>query len=80
MPLFYFDYDDGQGSGAARDSVGTDLSDLDAAVLEASQAIAELAADILPGNRERSLAIAVRDERGATRARVSLAFRTEITA
>ena len=78
MPVFYFDYDNGDGFGAARDDVGTELADIEAALLEASQSMAELAADALPGSLERQLAILVRDERGATKARLSLAFRAEI--
>ena len=79
MPFFYFAYDDGEGSGSARDDVGTNLLDISAAIVEASQTMAELAVDTLPGRSERLLAIIVRDEFGATRARVSLTFRAEIT-
>tara|TARA_R110002020_G_scaffold10961_18_gene41649 strand:+ start:3348 stop:3590 length:243 start_codon:yes stop_codon:yes gene_type:complete len=78
MPLFYFDYDNGEGSGLARDAVGSDLVDIGAAVLEASHTMAELAADALPGCHERLLAIVVRDDLGAAKARLSLAFRAEL--
>jgi len=79
MPVFYFDYDDGNGASATRDNVGTELADIDAAVVEASHTIAELAIDALPGSNQRLLAILVRDELGATRARISLNFRAEMT-
>lgn len=77
MPVFYFDYHD--GVGAARDEIGADLADVAAAVVEATQTLTELAADTLIGTAERLMEIMVRDELGATRARVSLAFRAEIT-
>ena len=79
MPVFYFDYDNGDGLGPARDDTGTDLADIAAAVVEATQTLTELAADTLLGTTERLLAISVRDEQGATRACVSLAFRAELT-
>jgi hypothetical protein len=79
MPVFYFDYDNGEGLGAARDEIGADLVDVAAAVVEATQTLTELAADTLLGTAERLLAIMVRDEQGATKARVSLAFRAEMT-
>jgi len=78
LPLFYFDYDDGDGSGPVRDEIGTELADVDAAQLEASRTMAELAADVLPGHEDRLLAIVVRDARGALRIRVSIDFRVEI--
>lgn len=79
MPLFYFDFDDGQGRGPVRDAVGTELADMDAARLEASRTMAELAADALPGRHETLLAIVVRDALGVNRLRVSLNFRVENT-
>lgn len=75
MPLFYFDYDD--GDGAVRDQVGTELPNIGDALLEASHTMAELAADVLPGSRSRIMGIVVRDELGATRLRVSLKYRVE---
>ncbi|WP_193335403.1 DUF6894 family protein [Devosia beringensis] len=79
MPVFYFDYDNGEGSGAARDEIGADLTDVASAIVEATQTLTELAADTLIGTAERLMAIMVRDELGATRARVSLAYRAETT-
>ena len=75
MPLFYFDYDD--GDGAVRDQVGTELPDIEDALLEASHTMAELASDALPGSRSRIMGIVVRDELGATRLRLSLKYRVE---
>ena len=77
MPVFYFDYDDGQGRGPVLDQVGTELADIDAAIIEASHAMAEVAADAIPGSSARALGILVRDELGATRLRVSLDYRVE---
>jgi hypothetical protein len=77
MPLFYFDYDDGDGEGPVHDQVGTELPDIEDALLEASHTMAELAADALPGSRSRIMGIVVRDELGATRLRVSLKYRVE---
>ena len=34
MPVFYFDYDDGEGNGEFHDAVGTQLHDLAAARIE----------------------------------------------
>ena len=70
MPLFYFDYDDGDGEGPVHDQVGTELPDIEDALLEASHTMADLAADALPGSRSRIMGIVVRDELGATRLRV----------
>lgn len=77
MPLFYFDYDDGKGSGLLLDRVGTELADIQAALDEASRAMAELAADALPGSQGNSLGIIVRDESGDTRMKVLLDYRVE---
>ena len=77
MPLFYFDYDNGDGEGPVHDQVGTELSDIEDAFLEASLTMAELAADALPGSRFCIMGIVVRDELGASRLRVSLKYRVE---
>lgn len=74
MPLFYFDYDDGEGSGQMRDNVGTELNSLAAARIEAAKTIVELAADTIPGHTNRQLIMVVRDEFGAGLLRLCLAF------
>lgn len=77
MPIFYFDYDDGQGKGQIRDAVGTQLLDLDAARLEAARTITELAADTIPGHAQRRLDMVVRDQSGVSRLQLSLDFQMQ---
>jgi hypothetical protein len=77
MPVFYFDYDDGRG--AVRDHVGTELGDVDAALVEATQTMAELAADAIPGSRRRALSLTVRDQLGRSVLELSLSYKAEIT-
>lgn len=78
MPLFYFDYDDGEGNGQVRDDIGTDLASLQTARLEAARTITELAADTIPGHSERQLTMVVRDQSGASKLQLSLAFQMRV--
>ena len=65
MPLFFFDFDD--GSGIVHDTVGTILPDLEAAKLEVSHALAEIASDMVPESTSRKLSLRVRDENDVIR-------------
>ena len=76
MPVFYFDYNDGAGS--VRDHVGTELRDIDAALTEASQTLAELAADAIPGSQQRVLDLTVRDGVGDAVMVLSLNYHVKI--
>ena len=77
MPVFYFDYDDGEGNGEFHDAVGTQLHDLAAARIEAARTFAELAADTIPGHNHCQLHMTVRDESGASKLRLTLAFQMQ---
>lgn len=60
MPHYFFDTRD--GSQCIRDEIGLELNGIDAARDEATQGLADLARDALPGSARRELAIEVRDE------------------
>ena len=60
---YYFDIRD--GADLARDDIGVDLPNLNAARLQATIALTEMARDYLPSDgTERSLAIHVRNAEG----------------
>lgn len=79
MPLFYFDYDDGEDAGIVTDTVGSELSDVQAAVDEASRTIFALAVDAIRGSRMNRLSIIVRDVSGDIILKVWLDYRVETT-
>ena len=60
MPRYYFDSHDGDQSIV--DDIGVELPDIDAAKLEASRALTDLARDVVPGSIWRELCVSVRDE------------------
>lgn len=72
MPRYYFDVlDDGRLSV---DTEGTDLADPEAARLEATQALAEMARDVLPGARTKHLTMTVREDKNRRRFLLDLVF------
>jgi hypothetical protein len=56
------------------DAEGTELDDLDAAALEAAQALAEYALDVLPAAQVKRLVMTVRDESGERHFELDLVF------
>lgn len=79
MPQFYFDYDDGEGAGIVMDNVGSELSDVQAAVDEASRTMAALAVDAIQGSRMNRLSIIARDVTGDIRLKLWLDYCVETT-
>jgi hypothetical protein len=74
MTRYYFDvWEDGRLSV---DAEGTELHDIEAARLEATLALAELARDALPGTRSKEITMTVRDQREGPRFMLELRFRT----
>jgi hypothetical protein len=56
------------------DTEGTELEDADAAAVEAAQALAEYALDVLPAAQVKRLAMTVRDESGERHFELDLVF------
>jgi hypothetical protein len=72
MGRYFFDLlEDGK---LAVDAEGTELDDLDAAAVEAAQAIAEYALDVLPAAQVKRLTMTVRDDRGEHHFELDLVF------
>jgi len=63
MPRYFFDIRDGDRN--TRDSEGTELADLKAALSEAQETLGDLARDKLPDGNHREFVIGVRDDVGA---------------
>jgi hypothetical protein len=72
MPFFFFDVV--QDGKLSTDSEGTELPDLKAATEEAVSAMAEMAADALPGTRQRQLTMIVRNENDVRLLQLDLGF------
>jgi hypothetical protein len=72
MPRFYFDLRDGEEF--TPDEEGVELDDLEAAKTEATEALAQLAKDVLPGAERREIAVEVRDEAKLPLLRAALRF------
>jgi hypothetical protein len=72
MGRYFFDLlEDGK---LAVDTEGTELEDGDAAALEAAQALAEYALDVLPAAQVKRLVMTVRDESGERHFELDLVF------
>jgi hypothetical protein len=73
MVRYFFDV---QNDGVFHsDTEGTELEDTTAAGVEAIQALAELALDVLPGSTGKSLTMIVRDQDGQHSFELELIFR-----
>jgi hypothetical protein len=73
MPRFYFDVDDGQL--LARDDQGSDLPDLAAAERQASEALGDIAHDVLrSGTAMGTIAVSIRNSTGEELLVVSLTY------
>ena len=59
MPRYYFDVQDSQG--VHRDEVGLDFPDMDAAILEARRALADMTRESLVIDGATDLSIMIRD-------------------
>ena len=59
MPRYYFDVHDKQGSH--RDDIGLDFPDMDAAILEARRALADMTRETLIVEDAAGLSIVIRD-------------------
>jgi hypothetical protein len=70
MPLYFFDFTDGEFSG--RDQFGTKLPDIEAAAREAVGALANISKDVRKQYRDRVLALNVRSQSGETVLNVTL--------
>src|SRR5260221_10569384 len=70
MPLYFFDFMDGEFNG--RDKFGTKLPDVDAAAREAVWALANISKDVRRQYQDRVLALDVRDHNGNTVLNVTL--------
>jgi hypothetical protein len=79
MPRFYFDLRDGEEF--TLDEEGVELNSIEAAKVEASYSLFELAKDNLPGEVRSKIAIEVRDEARLPLFQMSLVFEvTEVSA
>lgn len=77
MPRYYFDsHDDGL---FIADEVGLDLPNLDAAQVQATRSLGEMARDVQPACAKRSMIIEVRDE-GELLLKASLQFEAILVA
>lgn len=72
MPLYFFDFTDGELNGC--DEFGTKLPDVDAAAREAVSALANISKDVPKQYHDRVLALKVRDQSGETVLNVTLAL------
>jgi Domain of unknown function (DUF6894) len=70
MPLYFFDFTDGELIG--RDQFGTKLPDVETAAREAVAALANISKDVPKRHRDRVLALNVRGQNGETVLNVSL--------
>jgi len=70
MPRFFFDTYD--GDFFAPDNEGQDLEGIEAAKLQAQEALPNMAEDKLPDGDQRVFVVSVRDEAGQVVLRVSL--------
>jgi hypothetical protein len=70
MPLYFFDFTDGELSGC--DQFGTKLPDVEAAAREAVSALANISKDVRKQYKDRVLALKVRDQSGETVLNVTL--------
>ena len=59
MPRYFFDVTD--GSGVHTDEVGLELSDMDAAIVEARRALADMTRESLAERSQADLRIHIRD-------------------
>jgi hypothetical protein len=75
MPRFFFDTYD--GDFFAPDNEGQDLEGIEAAKLQAQEALPDMAEDKLPDGDQRVFVVSVRDEAGQVVVRVSLTLVTE---
>ena len=64
MPLYFFDFDDGDGAPSAPDRMGTDLPSLASVPEEAVAVLASIAKDRLPDGSHRVFSASVRNEEG----------------
>jgi hypothetical protein len=70
MPLYFFDFSDGEFNGC--DQFGTRLPDVEAAVREAVNALANISKDVRKHYHDRVLALNVRGQSGETVLNVTL--------
>ena len=70
MPLYFFDFSDGELIG--RDQFGTKLPDVETAAREAVAALANISKDVRKRHRDRVLGLNVRGQSGETVLNVSL--------
>lgn len=75
MPLYFFDFTDGELIG--RDQIGTKLPDAETAAREAVAALANISKDVRKRHRDRVLALNVRGQDGETVLNVSLTLAVE---
>jgi uncharacterized protein DUF6894 len=75
MPRFFFDTYD--GDFFAPDNEGQDLEGIEAAKLQAQEALPDMAEDKLPDGDQRVFVVSVRDEAGQVVVRVALTLVTE---
>jgi hypothetical protein len=72
VPRYYFDSRDGESFNFDED--GLELPSLEVASDQATEALADIAKDVLPSSIRRELAIEVRDEAKRPLLRTSLVF------
>jgi uncharacterized protein DUF6894 len=75
VPRFFFDTYD--GDFFAPDNEGQDLEGIEAAKLQAQEALPDMAEDKLPDGDQRVFVVSVRDEAGQVVVRVALTLITE---
>jgi hypothetical protein len=72
MPVYFFDIT--QDGRPSIDTEGTDLPDLEAAMKEATEAMAEMAKDAIPGRFARQVTMIVRTEDNVPLLQLDLSF------
>jgi hypothetical protein len=70
MPLYFFDFTDGELNGC--DQFGTKLPDVETAAREAVSALANISKDVQKQYKDRVLALKIRDQSGETVLSVTL--------
>jgi Domain of unknown function (DUF6894) len=76
MPQYFFDTRD--GSGLLRDEEGLQLNGIREARNQATQALVDLARDVIPGSERGELTIEVRDQLNVPVLRAALSFEVAV--
>ncbi len=76
MPRYFFDTHDGETLSG--DQAGVECDGVEAARIEAQNALADLVRDVTPDGKQRTIALRVRDETGRTVVRAAVSILVEV--